>query len=73
MSLFTKRRKVIRHKQEEDRKRQEENSKKLDKTCKDIIKSCRFIRKKYKEFNSLDGDKRVKLFGKIFDRIHHEL
>jgi len=71
MSMFTKRRKVIRKKQEEDRKRWEENKKKFDKGCNDIIKTCDYIQKNHPEFDSLDGDHRVELFGKIFNEIHN--
>jgi hypothetical protein len=73
MSRFTRRRKAIRLKQEEDRKRWEENSKAFDKGCKAIINTCRFIRKKHKEFDSLDGDSRIRLFGKVLDKIHNSL
>lgn len=73
MSRFTKRRKVVRQRQEEDRKRWEENSKQFESTCKAIINSCRFIRKKHKEFDSLNGDHRVELFGKVFNKIHSGL
>lgn len=73
MSRFTKRRKAIRLKQEEERIRLEENSKQFEKGCKAIINSCRFIRKKHKEFDSLDGDHRVELFGKVLNRIHNAL
>ena len=72
MSLFTKRRKVVRQKQEEQRKKWEENSKKFNKTCNDIIKACDYITKNHPEFNCLDGDDRVKVFGKIFNKIHND-
>lgn len=68
--MFTKRRKAIRQKQEEDRKRWEENSKKFDKGCNDILKTCEYIKINHPEFDSLDGDARVKLFGETFDKIH---
>ena len=70
MSMFTKRRKITRQKQEEDRKRWEENSKQLDKSMNDILKTCDYIKEHHPEFESLDGDSRVKLFGKIFKEIH---
>jgi len=71
MSIFTKRRKIVRRKQEEDRKRWEENSKKFNKGCEDTIKTCKYIQEHYPEFDSLDGEERVKLFGEIFNKIHH--
>lgn len=70
MSLFTKRRKIIRQKQEEDRKRLEENSKKFNKGCEDTIKTCKYIQEHHPEFDSLDEEERVKLFGEIFNKIH---
>ena len=68
--MFTKRRKAIRQKQEEDRKRWEENSKKFDKGCNDILKTCEYIKINHPEFDSLDDEARVKLFGETFDKIH---
>lgn len=73
MSRFTKRRKAIRLKQEEERIRLEENSKQFKRGCNAIINSCRFIRKKHKEFDLLDKDQRVKLFGKVLNRMHELL
>lgn len=69
MSMFTKRRKAIRQKQEEDRKRWEENSKKFDKGCEDTIKTCKYIQEHHPEFDSLDGEERVKLFAKTLKEI----
>ena len=48
MSLFTKRRKVVRQKQEEDRKCWEENSKKFGKGCEDTIKTCKYLQEQIK-------------------------
>lgn len=70
MSLFTKRRKVVRQKQEEDRKRLEENSKKFERGCEDTIKTCKYLQEHHPEFDSLDGEARVKLFGETFNKIH---
>ena len=69
MSLFTKRRKVVRQKQEEDRKHWEENSKKFDKGCEDTIKTCKYIQEHYPNFDSLIEEKRVKLFAKTLKEI----
>lgn len=71
MSLFTKRRKAIRQKQEEDRKRWEENSKQFDKGCQDVINTCKYIQEHYPEFDSLDTEERVKLFSETFNSIHN--
>ena len=72
MSMFTKRRKVVRQKQEEDRKRWKENSKQLDKSMNDILKTCNYIKEHHPEFESLDSDSRVKLFGKTLNKIHND-
>ena len=67
--MFTKRRKAIRQKQEEDRKRWEENSKQFDKGCQDVIDTCKYIQKHYPNFDSLIEEERVKLFAKILNKI----
>lgn len=67
--MFTKRRKAIRQKQEEDRKRWEENSKQFDKGCQDVIDTCKYIKEHYPEFDSLDEEERVKLFAKTLKEI----
>ena len=64
MSRFTKRRKVARQEKQEKQRRWEENSKKFEKACNDILKTCDYINENYLEFDSLDVDKRVELFGK---------
>ena len=69
MSLFTKRRKVVRQKQEKDRKHCEENSKKFDKGCQDVIDTCKYIQEHYPNFDSLIEEKRVKLFAKTLKEI----
>lgn len=69
MSLFTKHRKIVQQKQEENRKRLEENSKQFDKGCEDTIKTCKYIQEHHPEFDSLDGDERVKLFTEIWRNI----
>ncbi len=70
--MFTKRRKVIRQKQEADRKRWEENSKRFDKGCNDIIKTCEYLGEHHPEFDSLDEEERVKLFAKTLKEISDE-
>lgn len=69
MSIFTKRRKIVRQKQEENKKRLEENSKRFDKGCDDVIKTCKYLQEHYPEFDSMDVDERVKLFAKILNNI----
>lgn len=69
MSMFTKRRKIVRQKQEEDRKRWEENIEKQQKAMNNIIKTAKIIEQTHPEFESLTGDERVELFGKIFNEV----
>ena len=69
MSVFTKRRKIVRQKQEADRKRWEENSKQFDKGCNDVIKTCEYLREHHPEFDSLEEEERVKLFAKTLKEI----
>ena len=70
MSLFTKRRKVIHQKREEDRKHSIENSKKFEKSMDDILKVCDILRNEHPEFESLEGEERVKLFSELFKEVH---
>ena len=69
MSIFTKRRKMVRQKQEADRKRWEENSKQFDKGCNDVINTCEYLREHHPEFDLLEGEERVKLFAKTLKEI----
>ena len=69
MSIFTKRRKIVRQKQEADRKRWEENSKQFDKGCNDVINTCEYLQEYHPEFDALDIEERVKLFAKILNKI----
>ena len=69
MSMFTKRRKAMRQKQEEQHKQWEENSKQFDKGCEDTIKICKYLQEHHPEFESLSGDERVKLFGETFKKL----
>ena len=70
--MFTKRRKIVRQKQEEDRKRWEEGCKQQEKSMNNIIKTAKIIEEQYPEFESLDGEERVKLFGQILNKISNE-
>ena len=72
MSIFTKRRKIVRQKQEENKKRLKENSKQFDKGCQDVIDTCKYIQEHHPNFDSLDEDEHVKLFGKILNKIHYD-
>ena len=67
MSVFKKRRKIIRQKQEADRKRWDENVKKQNKSIENMIKAAEIIGKEHPEFESLNKEERAKLFGKIYN------
>lgn len=72
MSVFTKRRKIVRQKQEAERKRWEEKAAKSEKSMNDILKTTQYIEQNHPEFDSLDGDERVKLFGEIYNKVHND-
>ena len=72
MSLFTKRRKKIRLKQEEDKKRWNESLEKTNKSMEDVLKVTKIIEEKFPEFESMEGDERVKLFAKLYKEVHEE-
>lgn len=72
MSLFTKRRKVVRQKQEEQRKKWEENSKRQDKSMQLIIDTAKYIDEHHPEYESLSENERVKLFGETFNKIQND-
>ena len=69
MSRFTKRRLIVRKRQEEQYKQWEENSKQFDKGCEDTIKTCKYLQEHHPEFESISGDERVKLFGETFKKL----
>lgn len=69
MSVFTKRRKVVRKKQEEDRKRWEENSIKQEKSMQLMIDTAKYIDNHHPEYESLSEEERVKLFVKIYKEL----
>lgn len=70
MSLFTKRRKKVHQKQEEDHKHLAENNKKFEKSMDDILKVCDILRDEHPEFELLEGEERVKLFSELFNEVH---
>jgi hypothetical protein len=67
--MFTKRRKAIRQKQEEDRKRWEKNSKKTGKSMQLMIDTAKYIDKHHPEYESLSKEERVTLFAKIYKEL----
>lgn len=72
MSMFTKRRLVIRKKQEADRKRWEEGLKESNRSMNDILKTTKIIEEKHPEFESLEGEERVKIFAQIYNEVHKQ-
>jgi len=70
MSVFNKRRKIVRQKQEEDRKRWDESCRKQNESMKNMVKAAEIINEKYPEFKSLDEEERIKLFAKTFDKVN---
>lgn len=69
MSVFTKRRKIVRKKKEEQLKQWKENSKRQDKSMQLMINTAKYIDENYPEFESLDEEERVLLFGKIYKEL----
>ena len=72
MSLFTKRRKKVRIKQEEQRKHWEETSKRQDKSFKKMIKVMKIIESKYPDYEQLSNDERVKIYSEEYKKYCEE-
>ena len=72
MSVFTKRRKALRIKQEEDRKRWDESSKRTEKSMNDMVEALKQVELKHPDFINIDGDERVKLFAEEYNKIHNK-
>lgn len=72
MSMFTKRRKLMRHKREENQRIWNETIKKQNKNIENMIKTAEIIEKEHPEFESLNGDERVKLFGETFKKLQND-
>ena len=61
---------MVLQKQEEDRKHLVENDKKFEKSMNNILGVCDILRNKHPEFESLEGEERVKLFSELFKEVH---
>ena len=72
MSRFTKHRKLMRHKKEEDQRIWDETIKKQNKSIDNMIKTAEIIEKEHPEFESLSGDERIKLFGETFKKVQND-
>ena len=71
MSVFTKRRKIARKKQELDKKRKEENGKNFEKAMKDHIKTCEIIKKDYPGYDNMKPENALRLYNEIYIKIHN--
>lgn len=72
MSLFTKRRKKVRIKQEEQYKHWEETSKRQGESFKKMIEVIKIIESKYPDYEQLSNDERVKIYGEEYKKYCEE-
>ncbi len=69
MSIFNKRRKIVRKKLEEQHKQWEENFKIQNKSMQLLIDTAKYIDEHHPEYESLSEEERVKLFVKIYEEL----
>lgn len=69
MSIFNKRRKIVRKRQEEQRKHWEEISKRQDKSMQLLVDSAKYIDEHHPEYESLSEEERLKLFAKTYKEL----
>lgn len=72
MSLFTKRRKKVRIKQEEQHKHWEETSKRQNESFKKMIEVMKIIETKYLDYEQLSTDERVKIYREEYEKYCEE-
>ena len=72
MSLFTKRRKKVRIKQEEQRKHWEETSKHQNESFKKMIEVMKIVESKYPDYEQLSNNERIKIYGEEYKRYYEE-
>lgn len=72
MSVFNKRRKIVRQKQEDDRKRWDESSKRQEKSFDLMIKITKHMCDEHPEYESLDPEERLKLFAEYQNKYKGE-
>lgn len=72
MSMFTKRRKVMRQEKAENQRIWDENAKRFDKSMENMIKSAEIIENEHPEFESLSEYERVKLFVETFKKVQND-
>ena len=73
MSMFTKRRKVMRQEKAENQRIGDENAKRFDKSMENMIKSAEIIEKEHPEFESLSEYERAKLFVETFKKVQNDI
>ena len=73
MSMFTKRRKVMRQEKAENQRIWDENTKRFDKSMENMIKSAEIIEKEHPEFESLSEYERAKLFVETFKKVQNDI
>lgn len=66
MSVFTKRRKALRIKQEEDRKRWDESSKRMKESMDAMVEVMKIISSKYPEYESITDEERAVIYTKEY-------
>ena len=72
MSLFTKRRKVLRIKQEEDRKHWNESSKRMKESMTTMVEVMKIISSKYPEYESITDEERAVIYTKEYKQYCQE-
>lgn len=72
MSLFTKRRKVLRIKQEEDRKHWNESSKRMKESMNTMVEVMKIISSKYPEYESITDEERAVIYTKEYKQYCQE-
>ncbi len=72
MSLFTKRRKKVRIKQEEQRKHWEETNKRQNESVKKMIEVMKIVESKYPDYEQLSNDERIKIYGEEYKKYCEE-
>ena len=70
MSVFTKRRKIVRKKKGEQLKQWKENCKRQDKSMQLMIDTAKHIDENHPEFESLNEEERALLFAKIYKELN---
>ncbi len=70
MSVFTKRRKIVRKRKAEQLKQWKENCKRQDKSMQLMIDTAKYIDENHPEFESLNEEERLLLFTKTYKELN---